>query len=824
MDTVHRIGSVEWNPTPVVALATSSDGSRVAAARQDGTVEIWLVTPGSVGWHCQLTIHGDHRSESRVSSLVWCKSEKRGQPSGRLFSSSIDGSISEWDLRNLRQKIALDSIGTSIWQMAVQPCDKKTTYDDESESQSNSNGIVIDNNSNEYDSGSSSSDDDDYTPAELHGSLIENSCVALACDDGCVRLYSVSEDNKFIYKKSMPRVSGRTLSVTWSHDGNMIFSGSSDGFVRCWDAKRSNERYRITVGLGGLGSGPELCVWSLLALRSGMLVSGDSSGSVQFWDSELGTLLQAHSHHKGDVNALAMDPSHKRVFSAGSDGKVILYKFSKSAINSSRFARSPAEVVYKWECVGDVRSHTHDVRALTVVIPITEEAPLPDKKENKFRRKEKPNEYSYHKWASFGVPMVISAGDDTKLFAYSAKEFLTFSPHDMCPAPQRVPLQLVLDPVSHHTPLLLVQGTSCIDILSICIKNGYSAGKGSSPASTKLESRVNCSGRIISSAIALSGSLVSYSSNARTSLFELKKSKNSNWTINKKKLPSKLPSAWSMTFTPDSSRLIIAGRDRMIYVVDAETSKLLYILTPRRKDNDEALSPDEPPIVKMLISSNGQWLAAANCYGDIYIFNLEMQRQHWFIPTLDGASVTAGGFHPRCSNIFIITTSLNQVHDFDVEAKQWGRLSKRNSLCLPESFQNYPGEVIGLSFPPCTSSFSVVVYSSRAMCLIDFEHPLDLDHGYTDKKLTSCGYLVPQANGKKLTSNVDSPSKLENKAGKKRKLHNPKSEFFSFSNPVLFVGHLSASSMLVVDKAWKEVIRGLEAAPVHRHEKEGLTS
>lgn len=60
----------------------------------------------------------------------------------------------------------------------------------------------------------------------------------------------------------------------------------------------------------------------LLLSRCGTLVSGDSTGSVQFWDSRHGTLLQAHTRHKGDVNALATVPSQNRVFSAGSDGQV----------------------------------------------------------------------------------------------------------------------------------------------------------------------------------------------------------------------------------------------------------------------------------------------------------------------------------------------------------------------------------------------------------------------------------------------------------------------------------------------------------------------
>lgn len=52
--------------------------------------------------------------------------------------------------------------------------------------------------------------------------------------------------------------------------------------------------------------------------------------------------------------------------------QVILYKLSSSTMGSSK-DDSFTEAARKWAYVGYVRVHTHDVRALTVAVPISRE-------------------------------------------------------------------------------------------------------------------------------------------------------------------------------------------------------------------------------------------------------------------------------------------------------------------------------------------------------------------------------------------------------------------------------------------------------------------
>lgn len=66
----------------------------------------------------------------------------------------------------------------------------------------------------------------------------------------------------------------------------------------------------------------ESCIWSVLVLPDGTMVSGDSAGAVQLWDSQHGTLLQAFHQHKADVLSVAASGDGNTVFATGIDTQV----------------------------------------------------------------------------------------------------------------------------------------------------------------------------------------------------------------------------------------------------------------------------------------------------------------------------------------------------------------------------------------------------------------------------------------------------------------------------------------------------------------------
>jgi len=269
---LHRSRFVEWSPSAVVAIAGNDDGSSVAVARENGAIELW----DTAHWHCYMTIPG--HQEAAVTSVAWVGgSEGRA---GRLFTAGLDGQVAEWNLVTGKPKYTTDSYGGAVWSMAPEPVAASDARGDDAR------------------------------------------WFAMACDDGCVRIFgldSTLEDDRLEYVRTCPKVQGRMLSVAWSPDGKVMATGSSDGCVRLWETASASELLRITVGDG---SGKEVCVWSVLVLPDGTVVSGDTSGNTQFWDGQFGTLLHNFQKHSADVLAIAASLDGASVFSAGIDNQV----------------------------------------------------------------------------------------------------------------------------------------------------------------------------------------------------------------------------------------------------------------------------------------------------------------------------------------------------------------------------------------------------------------------------------------------------------------------------------------------------------------------
>ncbi|KAG6555830.1 hypothetical protein Mapa_002471 [Marchantia paleacea] len=865
---VHRWRQIDWAPSAVVALATSVDGTVVAAARENGSIELWNVAPGSVGWHCHLTIPG--REEAAISSLVWCKSGgDQSTPLGRLFSAGLDGFITEWNLQTLQPKEIVESYGGSVWQLAAEPLEALKS------AASSSNGALLKKNGDGSDNDESSSSDSDSEEEEEEGSSdhdIVEQRIAVGCDDGCVRIFTVGDNQAgMLYRRAFPRVKGRILSVTWSADARRVYAGGSDGCIRCWDSKTVRELFRITAGIGGRGAGPELCVWSLLALRNGTIVSGDSTGSTQFWEGEHGTLLQGHSKHNADVLALAAAPAHNVVFAAGADGQVTLYQLvdESSAKDANGTHPTPENnslrVRDRWVYVGNKRNHTHDVKALALAYPVVQEEGQAERPVQKRRRRSRAQmKNDYKKWAQPGIPMLISGGNDCKLFTYPAEAFLAFHPHDICHAPQRPQVQFAGDLSSSGLSVLMAQHSTWIDVWKMNTNRnavtdmelGYEFGKEvlgkrkfrdeanyvvgkpikmngtvekktpihpasngrSSPypskqvASTKgiapaLLARIKCKTveHIACSAISGDGKYVAFSDRLKPRLFQLEQQQvGASNSLKAKGIIAKKKLSTSL---PAAQCMLFTPDSTRLLLGSTQQIMVINVENGELLHSFKVAPPSArgpkgslSPINFMCTSADSQWLAATTSSGYIHIFSLEALRHHWSVPVMDGTVATSAIFRPSSSNVLIISTAGNQLHVLDVEAKELTKWSTANGEILSMRLLDFPGGITGLSVPPTPVSTTVIAYSSRAMVQIDFSKPVKLYSHEPKEKSHS------HANGNGVTPKQNGSSSV----------HTDNFAYVPFNDPVLFLGHTAQSSVLVVEKPWLEVLRQIPA-PVYRH-------
>lgn len=300
--TVHRARFVDYTSSNITALAfshrscddklTPSD-LRLAVGRADGSIEVW--NPRHDWFQEQLLEGGADRT---VEGLCWCN--VAGEPL-RLFSIGGSTVVTEWDLVSGLPLKNYDCNAGVIWSIAINEAGDK---------------------------------------------------LAVGCDNGTVVKIDIAGGPGIMeHDAVLMRQGARVLSLAWNRN-DYVIGGCSDGRIRIWSVKEKDEnRGRITHTMRvDKAERESTLVWSVLYLPGkNTIVSGDSTGSIKFWNFHYATLTQSFKSHEADVLSLAADVNESTIFSAGVDRKIFQYTLNKNN---------------KWVNASNRLLHGNDIRAL----------------------------------------------------------------------------------------------------------------------------------------------------------------------------------------------------------------------------------------------------------------------------------------------------------------------------------------------------------------------------------------------------------------------------------------------------------------------------
>ena len=325
---IHRCRFIPYPASSINALGFSHQLSRndpapkclrLALGRANGDIEIWNPQNGS--WVQELILKG---GKGRcIEGLVWTHDLEGEGPDNhicagklRLFTIGYSSAVTEWNLSTglpLRHSSANHG---EIWCIAAQQRWNKGT-------------------------------DSQVTRS--------NQLIAAGCADGSIVLHS-TEDENLEYARTLPRPSkskSRILSLTF-YKRHTLIAGCSNGTIWIYDI-RGQGRIKRTMSLGANSRGAlkDILVWSVKIARDNVLVSGDSSGQLRFWDLKTATQLQTVVCHDADIHDIAPSAEGMALMSGGADGKLCKLQYNS---NTQRWSRASHQKI-----------HSSDIKAIAAL-------------------------------------------------------------------------------------------------------------------------------------------------------------------------------------------------------------------------------------------------------------------------------------------------------------------------------------------------------------------------------------------------------------------------------------------------------------------------
>ena len=337
---IHRCRFVPYPPSAINALAFSHCSTlesndrgpntlRLAIGRANGDIEIWNPQKGS--FYQESVLRGG--KDRSIEGLVWTcdRGEHAGDANGiagklRLFSIGYSTSVTEWDLATGIPVRHCNGNHGEIWCITAQPWQAKLS------------GLL---------NGDKAVDQRDRAQSQE---------IAVGCTDGAVVLFS-TVDGDLQYLRTLTKSStkrARVLSIAYQRP-HLVVTGHADSTIRIFDVRSRQLLRSMSLGAGPAGGPKGILVWAVKCACDGTIISGDSTGTVRFWDGQTYTLVQRVKGHEADVLDIAVSADGKSVFSGSMDRRTTLYR---------RETTSKQGKQSRWKEIMHQRLHKHDVKAL----------------------------------------------------------------------------------------------------------------------------------------------------------------------------------------------------------------------------------------------------------------------------------------------------------------------------------------------------------------------------------------------------------------------------------------------------------------------------
>lgn len=668
---------MEYSPHTITSMAFSHGSNsslptplnlRLAVGRSNGDIEIWNPR---YGWTHEITLYGA-RGRS-IEGLCWSTSDTETttdseSESPRLFSIGGSTAITEWDLETQKPRANYDCNAGVIW--------------------------------------------------SIDSSKSGNS-LAVGCDDGSVVIIDISGGpGSLEHLLICQRQELRVLSVCWYND-EFVVGGCADARLRCWTVAGEGRGRLVGTMRVDKSKTESTLVWSVQVLpKLNQIVSGDSTGSVKFWDFKHFTLLQSFKVHDADVLCTVHDSKETRLFSAGVDRKIHQFQMITSTSNK----------ISKWVHSNSRLLHSNDVRTMSV-----------------FELK--------------GSNFLVSGGVEKSIVLLSIANFHDGKYRKLA--------------ITQQTPNITINGTEGLVVMwqdqTVKIWKTFPSDAESHQLPYKLVAKLSLSNEenVTSVLVNKQGLILAVSTITSVKLFKISYNESSKkLTVNKIRDSNfdQLIEGSKKVVLYDDNQLLILTTENEIYrfqvnedtielVNEIETVGTQVASTPR-------LLPYKLNISNIIICNDNKNAVISRFNGSIEVLSLDETFEPFVLTKL---STPPNNMVFSASNTLVVITEENKLYEFNViKSKkntpvslltQW---SKRNSEFLPKQFLNLEDKPQGMFTD--NQSDRIWIHGSNWLSYFDLSENIPISKEYqntsSSKKRDRDG-LVVQDSGEANDSNVE---------------------------------------------------------------------